>query len=352
MTNSPTPTLVSEHVTKTFDKTAAVRDLTFTLDSGQFFALLGPSGCGKTTSLRLMAGLETPTSGNIQIGGQVVASENTWLPPNRRRVGLVFQDYALFPHLDVWHNIAYGLDGTRPSKKQRVEEVLTLVGLSGMEKRMPHQLSGGQQQRVALARALAPAPAIMLLDEPFSNLDAALRAQVREDVRQILKTAGISTVLVTHDQEEALSLADVVGVMFDGALVQVAPPPVLYQLPATATVARFVGDANLIAGEADGDTVQCALGRLPLQNPVRGRVEVMIRPESVSLIPVSDNSGNAQAERVSYFGHDQIVELRLRGEQSVFRARLGPTISIRQGQEVKISINGAVIGFERADTHD
>lgn len=343
MINSPTPALVSKHVTKTFGKTAAVRDLTFTLDPGQFFALLGPSGCGKTTSLRLMAGLETPTSGNIQIGGQVVASENTWLPPNRRRVGLVFQDYALFPHLDVWHNVAYGLDGTRPSKKQRVEEVLTLVGLSGMEKRMPHQLSGGQQQRVALARALAPAPAIMLLDEPFSNLDAALRAQVREDVRQILKTAGISTMLVTHDQEEALSLADMVGVMFDGALVQVAPPSVLYQSPATATVARFVGDANLIAGEADGDTVQCALGRLPLQNPVRGRVEVMIRPEAVNLVPT--DLGHAEILSTTYFGHDQMVVLRLTNSAENFRVRLGPSEHFTPGTQVNIVMKVPVLAY-------
>ncbi|MBZ0316655.1 MAG: ABC transporter ATP-binding protein [Anaerolineae bacterium] len=343
MINSPIPALVCERVTKTFGKTAAVRDLTFTLDPGQFFALLGPSGCGKTTSLRLMAGLETPTSGKIEISGQVVASENTWLPPNRRRVGLVFQDYALFPHLDVWHNVAYGLNGTRQSKKQRVEEVLALVGLSGMEKRMPHQLSGGQQQRVALARALAPAPAIMLLDEPFSNLDAALRAQVREDVRQILKSAGISTVLVTHDQEEALSLADMVGVMFDGGLVQVAPPPVLYQSPATAAVARFVGDANLLAGEADGDTVQCALGRLPLQNAMRGRVEVMIRPEAVNLTPTE--SGHAEILSTTYFGHDQMVVLRLTNSAENFRVRLGPSDQFTPSTQVNIVTKAPVLAY-------
>ncbi len=343
MTNLTTPALVCERVTKTFGKTAAVRDLTFTLDPGQFFALLGPSGCGKTTSLRLMAGLETPTSGKIEIGGQMVASENTWLPPNRRRVGLVFQDYALFPHLDVWRNIAYGLDGANQSKKLRVEEVLALVGLGGMEKRMPHQLSGGQQQRVALARALAPAPATMLLDEPFSNLDAALRAQVREDVRQILKTAGISTVLVTHDQEEALSLADVVGVMFDGALVQVAPPPVLYQSPASAAVARFVGDANLIIGDADSDTVQCALGRLPLQNPVRGQVEIIIRPEAVLL--ESTHVGHAEIISTTYFGHDQMILLRLANGGENFRVRLGPSEHFAPGTHVNVIMKAPVLAY-------
>jgi iron(III) transport system ATP-binding protein len=222
------PAIVCADVCKSFGAVRAVDRVALRLPPGLLLALLGPSGCGKTTMLRLLAGFETPDAGTIEIGGQRVFGAGINLPPERRRVGMVFQDYALFPHLDVARNIAFGVP-RGPDRGRRIVEALRLVGLDGYQERMPHELSGGQQQRVALARALAPRPDLLLLDEPFSNLDAALRAQVRGEVRQILAAADATAIMVTHDQEEALSLADQVAVMQEGTVVQVASPFDLYQ---------------------------------------------------------------------------------------------------------------------------
>ncbi|GIV97167.1 MAG: hypothetical protein KatS3mg057_1824 [Herpetosiphonaceae bacterium] len=215
--------ILCEGISKRYGTVQAVREVTLALERGQFLALLGPSGCGKTTTLRLLAGFEIPDSGEIAIGGQKVSAPGLFIPPERRRIGMVFQDYALFPHMNVERNIAYGLS-RGPEQAARIQEVLELVGLVGLEKRMPHELSGGQQQRVALARALAARPEVVLLDEPFSNLDTGLRVRVRAEVREILARAGATAVFVTHDQEEALSLADQVAVMLNGQLVQCASP--------------------------------------------------------------------------------------------------------------------------------
>jgi iron(III) transport system ATP-binding protein len=256
---------------------------------------------------------------------------------------MVFQEYALFPHLDVAGNIGFGLRGSANENARRVNEMLELVGLTGLGKRMPFELSGGQQQRVALARALAPQPEVLLLDEPFSNLDAALRMQVRGEVRSILKAAGITGVFVTHDQEEALSLADEVAVMMHGRVVQSAPPEVLYSHPATRDVAAFVGEANFLRGQAEDSTVQCILGRLPLIKPAEGAVFILIRPENIHLTAI-DGEGNASVIWREFYGHDQRVGLRLRDNTKLV-ARLDSLQTYPVGQALQVEIVGEVRVF-------
>jgi iron(III) transport system ATP-binding protein len=347
-TPNPQPPAPSAHLrckglVKRFGGIPAVSGVDLTLARGQFLALLGPSGCGKTTMLRLIAGFEAPDAGEIEIAGQRVAGPGFSQPPERRRVGMVFQDYALFPHLDVARNIAFGLP-RGPERGRRIVESLRLVGMDGYQERMPHELSGGQQQRVALARALAPGPDVLLLDEPFSNLDAALRAQVRGEVRQILSAAGATVIMVTHDQEEALSLADQVAVMQRGRIMQVADPYELYQRPATRAVATLVGNADFLAGEADGAVVTCALGRLPLARPSRGPVEVLLRPEMLGLTVEPD--GPATVLVTEFFGHDQLVTVRLPAG-TIVHARLGPRQRIHPGDRVVVHVMGEVIAFVR-----
>jgi iron(III) transport system ATP-binding protein len=322
------------------DVGAAVAGVSFDAPRGAIVALLGPSGCGKTTTLRLIAGLETPNAGAIWLEGRKVAGDGAWVPPDARRVGMVFQDGALFPHLTVAQNIAFPLN-TR-NGRARVEELLALVGMSGYGERYPHQLSGGQQQRVALARALAPEPSVVLLDEPFSRLDAALRASLREDVREIVKRTGATTIFVTHDQEEALSVADVVVVMFEGKAVQVGAPQEIYTRPATRQVATFVGEANLLSGQASGITAECALGRVILATQQHGPVEIMIRPEAVELRAV--RSGRAHIERIRYFGHDQSIHLCLHGGGEL-DVRSLPRPDLRVGQEVDVFVRGVVVAY-------
>jgi iron(III) transport system ATP-binding protein len=348
-------------IAKAFNGTPAVREATLKVRPGQVTALLGPSGCGKTTLLRLVAGFEWPDSGAVRINGRVVAGDGQMIAPEARRVGMVFQEYALFPHLSVQDNIAFGLRGASAEKRARVEEMLTLVGLSSLGERLPHELSGGQQQRVALARALAPRPDLLLLDEPFSNLDAALRAQVRGEVRAILKSAGTTVVFVTHDQEEALSQSDEVAVMFDGRVVQVAPPQQLYLDPINRRVAAFVGEANFLPGEARGDVVECALGVLPITSPALGKVEVLIRPETLHLTPVNSEEGigteapdagrvkpRANAHAIirwqEFYGHDQRVGLTL-PDGTPLTTRLDARLRFQVGAAVTLSVTAPVPVF-------
>ncbi len=336
-------------ISKTFDDVFAVDSVDLHIQAGQFLTMLGPSGCGKTSTLRLIAGFERPDSGDIYINEQLVADKTTFLPPEKRRVGMVFQDYALFPHLNVADNIGFGLSGSPRDKSQRVKEMLALVGLDGIGKRMPYELSGGQQQRVALARALAPQPELILLDEPFSNLDTALRAQVRTEVRTILRQAGMSAIFVTHDQEEALSLSDLVAVMFDGHIAQIDSPQHLYRNPVSREVGAFVGEANFLPAEAHGMAAVCVLGDVPLQSAHDGAVELLIRPENLLLTgeyASPENTVNARILWREFYGHDQRVGLELAEDGTRLVARASASLSYQRDDTVQVGVIDSVLAFD------
>jgi iron(III) transport system ATP-binding protein len=323
---------------KSFGSLPAVDGVDLELRTGGICALLGPSGCGKTTTLRLIAGLERPDAGEIVVGGRVMSGGGRFVAAEERRIGMVFQDYALFPHMDVAGNVGYGL-GRKPDRT-RVCEALELVGLADAGKRPVHELSGGQQQRVALARALAPTPDLVLLDEPFSNLDAGLRDRLRQEVRAILRDAGVTALFVTHDQEEAMSIAETVAVMHDGRVEQAGTPEEVYLRPATRWMATFLGDIEVLPGDARGGRASCELGNLPVGLDVAGACDVLVRPESVA-IGVSGPAGAAPAEVVSrrFFGHDQLVGLRLRSGHELSSRRLGYP-AWHPGDHVQVWIEG------------
>jgi iron(III) transport system ATP-binding protein len=333
-------------ISKAFDGLPIVREIDLDVARGSFTALLGPSGCGKTTMLRLIAGFERLDAGTVELNDRLIGSPTHHLPPEKRRVGMVFQEGALFGHLDVAANVAFGLP--RGADRERlVAEALETVGLTGYGRRMPHQLSGGQQQRVALARALAPQPEILLLDEPFANLDAGLRAQIRVEVRSLLRGLGATAVLVTHDQEEALSLADQVAVMMEGRIVQADSPETLYHRPVSPRVATFVGDAQFVDGEASGRRVRTELGDLPLTRAADGPVRVMIRPEQIRLVPPRPGEPpNAVVEDRLFFGHDQLLRVRLETGGAI-QVRLGAYGGIRPGHVIHVAVRGAVTAFPR-----
>jgi iron(III) transport system ATP-binding protein len=323
---------------KSFGPVRAVDGADLEVPAGETCALLGPSGCGKTTTLRMIAGLERPDAGEIVVGGRVVSGGGRFVPAEERRIGMVFQDYALFPHMDVAGNVGYGL-GRRPDRG-RVREALELVGLAGSEQRPVHELSGGQQQRVALARALAPTPELVLLDEPFSNLDAGLRDRLRLQVSQILRTAGVTALFVTHDQEEAMSIAESVAVMRDGRVEQVGTPEEVYLRPSSRWMATFLGAVEVLPGEARAGHARCELGSLPTAVDVDGAVDVLVRPESVA-IGVSGPASAASAEVITrrFFGHDQLVGLRLSSGHVVSSRRLGFP-AWHPGDHVQVWIEG------------
>jgi iron(III) transport system ATP-binding protein len=263
-----------------------------TVPRGQVVALLGPSGCGKTTALRLIAGFDSPDSGTITISGQRVFQPGRSLPPEKRKVGMVFQEGALFPHLTVEQNVAYGLP-RGDDRKERLHEVLGLVGLESLRHRMPHELSGGQQQRVALARALAPQPEILLLDEPFSNLDPGLRDQVRRDVREILRASNATAIFVTHDQEEALFVGDAIAVMRQGRIEQVDSPESIFHQPATRFVAEFIGMVDFISAWRDQDRLTTEVGSVAWPDTClsESELEVMVRPDCLACYPSDQGQG-------------------------------------------------------------
>ncbi|WP_320671733.1 ABC transporter ATP-binding protein [Patulibacter defluvii] len=336
-----------EDITVRYGATVAVADVRLEVATGEVLALLGPSGCGKTTLLRTIAGLERPAAGAIALGERVVVDERTWVAPERRRVGIVFQDYALFPHLDVAGNVGYGL--ARRERRERVAAVLERVGLRGLEHRRPHELSGGQQQRVALARALAPEPEVVLLDEPWAAVDAQLRVELREELVAILRAQAATVVLVTHEREEALALADRVAVLRDGRLEQVAAPEQLYAEPADRWVAEFVGACNFVPGELAGERVETPLGALRASAARRrpdGAVDVLVRPEA--LVLHVDPGGAGRILDRQFHGHDVAYRVGL-DDGTVLLCQRPSTEAVALGDRVRVAVDDrAVPTFARA----
>ncbi len=328
-----------QNITKSFaeSKIPAVNNVSFTLQEGDILALVGPSGCGKTTLLRIIGGFEFPQTGEVQIAGEKVCSQEAWIPPEKRDIGIVFQDYALFPHLTVAENVAFGLKKLNKNQvKQRVSEVLNLVRLETLEKRYPYELSGGQQQRVALARALAPKPKLMLLDEPLSNLDIQVRLQLREEIRDILKLAGTSAVFITHDQEEALAIADVVGVMRQGHLEQIGKPEEIYSHPASRFVAEFVTQANFLPARRQSNGWETEIGCFEIQgNHSHDKGEIMIRQEDCILKPDTDSPVKITKRR--FLGREYRYCLETPSGREIHARTMTDTI-IPEGTFVKISI--------------
>jgi iron(III) transport system ATP-binding protein len=350
---SPATSLSVAGLSKAFGDSPVLVELDLEVPTGSLTAVLGPSGCGKTTLLRLLGGFEHADRGTIRLGEKVLADERTHLAPERRAIGFVPQEGALFPHLDVAANVGFGLPRAQ-RRGGRVEELLQLVGLRGLAKRFPHQLSGGQQQRVALARALAPEPGLVLLDEPFDALDAGLRAQVRGEVRETLRAAGATALLVTHDQEEALSLADTVAVMRGGRIVQAADPQTLYRDPVDAEVARFVGEAVLLEGRLDDDHAETALGRLPTRggnaagNGVRAML--MLRPEQILCqdAGLADDGEQPRGRVLStaFYGHDATARIALEGpDRREIVARAAGHQLPQTGDEVVIAVEGTALSY-------
>lgn len=311
------PLLSIRNITKRFVRNLpVVEDLCFEVYTGEIFALLGPSGCGKTTTLRLIAGFERADAGEIYVDGQCFDGSKTHLPPEARDIGIVFQEYALFPHLNVLQNVAFGLKKLPPKlRDERVMTVLDMVGMTPFKDRKPHQLSGGQQQRVAVARSIAPNPKLILLDEPFSNLDAGLRHSTREEIRALLKNAGMSAVFITHDQEEALCFADRLAVIHNGRIEQIGTPETVYRRPQTSFVADFLGATNLIDGEAIGDCAETPLGRFQIVPSTRGKVLLSIRPEHLVM---AQSNGTGQNNGVG-----EIVMRDFKGHDLTYRVRIG-----------------------------
>ncbi len=309
------PLLQVENVTKSFDSTPVAHDISFFLNKGEIGCLLGPSGCGKTTLLRVVAGFESIQSGAVHINGQQVSSPGLDLPPEKRSIGMVFQDYALFPHLTVAENIAFGISRRKNGEKvNKVARMLELVGLTEAGRKYPHEISGGQQQRVALARALAPEPKLLLLDEPFSNLDALLRDRLTIEVRDILKELGITALLVTHNQHEAFSVADKIGVLFNGRMQQWDDAYDIYHRPANLEVATFVGDGALLSGTVTGQgELSCGLGvlegQLSLPCDSGCEVDLLVRPEDV--LHIDDAEIQATVLHKSFRGPNILYQLEL-----------------------------------------
>jgi iron(III) transport system ATP-binding protein len=326
-------------LTKSFGDAVALDHFSLDVWEGGVVTLLGPSGCGKTTALRVIAGFESG-GGSIEIHGRTVLDDHIFIPPEKRKVGMVFQDYALFPHMTVAANVAYGLP--KGDRTRRVGSVLEMVGLIGLEHRMPNELSGGQQQRVALARALAPEPEVILLDEPFSNLDAGLRDRVRRELRAILTEARTTAVFVTHDQEEALATSDIVAVMKDGRILQADTPGQLYSNPSDPWIAEFLGDADVIESVARNGRVDTPVGGFDTE--LDGMVSVIIRPENIQIS--LGETPNAVVAGSEFFGHDQLVTLALHGGTRV-RARLGPRPVYKTGDSCRVRATDARV-FQRA----
>ena len=327
-------------VHKSFGETKVLHGVDLSIESGRTLSLLGPSGCGKTTLMRIVSGLEVADSGEVHVGGRLLAGPGVNVAPESRRIGLLGQERSLFPHLTVGANVAYGL-GRSPERETRVREVLDMVDLLGFERRMPDSLSGGQQQRVAIARALAPRPRMLLLDEPFQALDVQLRIELQSEVRALLSALGATAVIVTHDQDEAFVMGDEVAVMQDGHIRQCGTPGEVYGHPASPWVASFVGDANFIPGHGSGSTVATPLGTLATCCEVSGKVAVLVRPSQLRLVAPSggeDAGATGQVQAMRFYGH--ATECRVQVGDNLLLARSDRMPSVRVGDDVALSYEG------------
>lgn len=336
MTSQPENAIETASVTVSYGALTAVDRADLSVTRGELMALLGPSGSGKTTLLRSIAGFERPDSGVVRVSGREIVGPGSWVEPEDRRVGMVFQTGALFPHLTAAANIGFGAkDHGLPA------EWLDLVGLSHRAGSYPHELSGGERQRVALARALAAEPEVVLLDEPFASLDPVMREALRDEVARILRAAGVTALLVTHDQAEALSLADRVAVMRAGRIEQIGTPSDIYLHPETRWVAEFVGETDVLPGTASGGVVQCELGRFQTAAAVDGTVEVMFRPEHVALEPANGDAAPAVVLEHSSYGHDHLTRVRLPSGRVMRSRRLG-FAGWRAGAPVHVAVEAPV----------
>lgn len=335
--------------------TSVLNGLELAVPGGQLAAVLGPSGCGKTTMLRIVAGFLRADAGAVTVGGTVLTGPGVHVAPEKRRVGIVPQEGALFPHLTVARNVGFGISGLdRTRRRVRVDEMLDLVGLGGYGDRMPHELSGGQQQRVSLARALAPEPRLVLLDEPFNALDSALRTEVRADVRTALRATGATALLVTHDQQEALSTADLVAVVRNGTVAQCGTPRELYERPADVWVAGFVGDIVRLPGRAANGTADTPLGRLPVTARHRDTGPghepaaapdgtVLLRPEQLRLTDPENAPAQGTVTDIVFYGHNAMVSFTIDGLPTPIEARVPAPVDLRPGQPVGVSVIGEAL---------
>ena len=320
-------------VSKFYDEEQVLSDFNLDVWKGSITGILGSSGSGKTTALRLIAGFDRPDVGIIEMKNEVIVSDEIWLPPERRNIGMVFQDYALFPHLTVEKNIAFGL-GKNDLEKGRLKEVIDMCNLSGLINKFPQELSGGQQQRVALARALAPNPEVILLDEPFTSLDAQMARVLRDEVVELLKNTETTAIIVTHDQEEALSVCDVVSVLEKGKIIQSSTPQEIYLNPVNKTVANSVGDPNILKGFSIDGRVETSLGTFV--SAYEGALDVSIRPECIELN--LDSEGSYIVKECTFYGHDQVISFQ-NSKGEVFRARSLPNTIYEAGDKVNIEIS-------------
>ncbi|BAU58885.1 ferric iron ABC transporter [Halorhodospira halochloris] len=358
MSRVSTPLLELNDMRCCYGNFVAVEQLSFALEQGSIACLLGPSGCGKTTALRTIAGFETIAKGEIRLQGRVISSPNYTLPPEKRRMGMVFQDYALFPHLNIYDNVTFGLRRmSRDERRKRADELLELVDLRNLGDRYPHELSGGQQQRISLIRAVAPRPDLVLLDEPFSNLDVDLRERLGREFKDIFRNEGVTAILVTHDQSEAFAMADEIGVMCSGRLIQWDTPYNLYHKPANRFVADFVGYGSIVEGiVADSEKVKTELGTLCSNNgelpwPRGTNVEVLLRPDDVKM-------GQAPSGL-----HGRIVKKAFKGAETLYTLRtpsghelvsLAPsTIDYEEGSDIGLTLDtNHLVAFQRNDMAD
>ncbi len=355
MTNPPADLVIAD-LHKSFGDHPVLRGVDLVVPGGTFAAIVGQSGSGKTTLLRILAGFERPDRGSVAIGGETLDDGRVHVRAEQRRIGYVSQEGSLFPHLTVDANVGFGL-ARRERRSSRVPELLEMVGLQGLGGRYPHQLSGGQQQRVALARALSVRPRLILLDEPFAALDATLRASVREDVQAILQAAGTTAILVTHDQDEALSVADLVAVMRDGRIAQVDAPQLLYASPVDVDLGGFIGEANVMTGTVNGDRVETPLGMLEVRGGVDAAegqpMTVLVRPEQVWVFPYEDGPGVAgTVVHTGFHGHDSIIGISVEsaGLPAPITSRVLGALALTAGATVRISVRGPVNAWPRAAT--